>query len=85
MDAIDSEYAMKVDYGDFGEADDEIQKRSGEKNYNIKLTISFMGDRGLKEQEERQKAGATEDEVRVKVISAFKTQKPSIKYQLYEQ
>ena len=66
MDAIDSEYAMRVDYGDFGEADDEIQRRSGEKNYNIKLTISFVGDRGLKEQEERQKAGVTEDEVRVK-------------------
>ena len=49
MDVIDSEYAMKVEYGDFGEADEEIQKRSGMENYNIKLTLSFIGDRGLHE------------------------------------
>ena len=63
MDAIDSEYAMKIEYGDFGEADEEIQRRSGEKNYNIKLTISFMGDRGVQEQEERAKEGIIEEEV----------------------
>ena len=63
MDAIDSEYAMKVEYGDFGEADEEIQKRSGMRNYNIKLTLCFIGDRGLKEQEEKMKEGITEKEV----------------------
>ena len=68
MDVIDSEYAMKVEYGDFGEADEEIQKRSGKRNYNIKLTLSFIGDRGLKEQEERAKEGVTE-EVEYVVIS----------------
>ena len=69
MDVIDSEYAMKVEYGDFGEADEEIQKRSGKRNYNIKLTLSFMGDRGLREQEERAKEGVTEEEVEYVVIS----------------
>ena len=63
MDAIDSEYAMKVEYGDFGEADEEIQKRSGMRNYNIKLTLCFIGDKGLKEQEEKMKEGITEEEV----------------------
>ena len=51
MDAIDSEYPMKVEYGDFGEASEDIQKLSGMKNYNVKLTISFMKD-GQEEREE---------------------------------
>ena len=63
MDAIDTEYAMKVEYGDFGEADEEIQTRSGMKRYNIKLTLRFIGDRGLKEQEEKMKKGVSEEEV----------------------
>ena len=42
MDIIDSEYPMKVEYGDFGKASEEIQKISGIQNYNVKLTISFM-------------------------------------------
>ena len=71
MDAIDSEYAMKIEYGDFGEADEEIQKRSGAKNYNIKLTLSFIGDRGIKEQEEKLKKGVKEEEVFVVLSSKF--------------
>ena len=51
MDAIDSEYPMKVEYGDFGEASEDIQKLSGMSNYNVKLTISFMKD-GQEEREE---------------------------------
>ena len=62
MDAIDSEYGMKIEYGDFGEADEEIQRRSGVNHYNIKLTLSFMGDRGMKEQEEKKKKGVTDSE-----------------------
>ena len=54
MDAIDSEYPMRVEYGDFGEAAEDVQKESGNINYNVKLTISFMDD---KEEEEEKKEG----------------------------
>ena len=52
MDAIDSEYPMKVEYGDFGEASEAIQKMSGMKNYNVKLSLSFMKDREEEREEE---------------------------------
>ena len=52
LDAIDSEYPMRVEYGDFGEAAEDVQKESGIINYNVKLTISFMDD---KEEEEEKK------------------------------
>merc|ERR1719427_995517 len=43
-DAAGNEYPMKIEYGDFGETDPEVEKRSGEKHYNVKLTISLVGD-----------------------------------------
>jgi len=42
-DAAGNEYPMKIEYGDFGEADSVVQERSGGKHYNVKLTISFFG------------------------------------------
>jgi len=41
LDPTGSEYQMKIEYGDFGEADEEVEKRSGGKHYNVKLTINF--------------------------------------------
>jgi len=43
-DASGNAYPLDVEYGDFGEADPEVQKRSGMKNYNVKLTINYIGD-----------------------------------------
>merc|ERR1712179_304431 len=42
-DAAGNEYPMKIEYGDFGEADSIVEKRSGRKHYNVKLTMSFVG------------------------------------------
>jgi len=53
LDAAGTEYPMSIDYGDFGEADPEVQKRTGIRNYNIKLTISFM-DESNKEEDEKE-------------------------------
>jgi len=38
IDAI--EFPVKIEYGDFGEADPKVQEISGLKNYNIKITLS---------------------------------------------
>jgi len=40
-DPSGSEYPMKVEYGHFGEADPEVEKISGGKTFNVKLTIGF--------------------------------------------
>jgi len=51
-DATGTEYSIIVEYGDFGEADPEVQKRSKGKTYNVKLTINFNDTDKEKEKEE---------------------------------
>merc|ERR1712013_273498 len=40
--ASGTEFGMQVEYGDFGEADPEVEKRSGGKTYNVKLTLRIL-------------------------------------------
>jgi len=57
-DASGNDHPMKIEYGDFGEADPEVQKRSGEKTYNVKLTLGFMDkEDNEREGEEKEKEG----------------------------
>jgi len=53
-DAAGNEYPMKIEYGDFGETDSEVEKRSGEKRYSVKLTISLAGDDNEAEEAEKE-------------------------------
>jgi len=54
VDASENEHSMKIEYGDFGEADAEVQKRSGEKTYNVKLTTGFMDkEENINKEEEK--------------------------------
>jgi len=55
-DASGTEFSMQVEYGDFGEADPEVEKRSKGKTYNVKLTIS-VGD-PTQEIEKEEEGGA---------------------------
>jgi len=54
-DVSGNEYPMTIEYGDFGEADPEIEKRSGFKHYNVRLTMTFMGDENEVEKEGSEK------------------------------
>merc|ERR1712179_219682 len=50
-DASGNEISIKIEYGDFGEADPEVEKRSEGKTYNVKLTVS-IGDTKKEEKKE---------------------------------
>jgi len=50
-DPAGNEYPMKIEYGDFGEADSVVEKRSGGKHYNVKVTLSFIGGEKSKKME----------------------------------
>jgi len=49
--ASGTEFAMQVEYGDFGEADPEVEKRSGGKTYNVKLTLRIVNKEENNEKE----------------------------------
>jgi len=50
--ASGTEFSVQVEYGDFGEADPEVEKRSKDKIYNVKITISIVDPQQEKEKEE---------------------------------
>jgi len=55
-DASGNEFSIKIEYGDFGEADPEVEKRSEGKTYNVKLTVS-IGDTEKEEKKEEDGEG----------------------------
>merc|ERR1711872_1071404 len=42
IDGPGIEYPVKIEYGDFGEADPKVQELTGMKNYNVKIKLSFV-------------------------------------------
>jgi len=46
---------VNIEYGDFGEADPKVQKISGLKNYNIKITLSSPVEEDQKDKSEENK------------------------------
>jgi len=57
IDAPGIDFRVKIEYGDFGEADPKVQEISGLKNYNIKITLSPPGEEDKKDEAEENKLG----------------------------
>jgi len=52
-DAVGNEYPVTIEYGQFGEADPEVEKISGMKCYNVKMTIHMPGSEKEAESEKK--------------------------------
>jgi len=54
-DAAGNEYHVTIEYGQFGEADPEVERISGVKCYNVKLTATMPGSQKETAKEESEK------------------------------